>query len=69
MQTYQDDEGWWTRTVTYGGQVFSARCPVCARFVRVNKTAKVYVEHAGLVEPNARCKRHGRVMTPWLTWA
>lgn len=63
-----DDEGWWSRTVCYGEQVFSARCPQCARFVKTDSTAKVMVEWAGLKEPNATCTKHGRVMTPFLAW-
>lgn len=64
-----DDEGWWSRTVTFGDQTFSARCPHCARFVKVDKTAKVWVERAGLAEPNATCSKHGRIETPFLDWA
>ena len=63
-----DDEGWWSRTVSFGDQVFSARCPDCARFVKVDDTAKTLVEMGGLHEPNATCKKHGRVMTPFLAW-
>lgn len=64
-----DEEGWWTRTVRYGDHVFSARCPECARFVKTDKTASVMVEWGGLKKPNATCKRHGRVSTPFLAWA
>lgn len=64
-----DDEDWWTRTVTYGAAVFSARCPDCARFVKTDETADVMVEWGGLHKPNATCKKHGRVSTPFLAWA
>jgi len=63
------DEGWWSRTITFGDQIFSARCPKCARFVRVDETAKVWTERAGVAEPNATCAKHGRVETPFLDWA
>lgn len=64
-----DDEGWWTRTVRYDEQVFSARCPICARFVKCDATATIGVEWAGVKEPNATCAKHGRVETPFLAWA
>ena len=67
-ETSWDDEGWWSKTVTYGEQVFSARCPDCARFVKTDETADVMVEQGGLRRPNATCKKHGRVMTPFLAW-
>lgn len=64
-----NDEGWWTRIVRYGDQVFSARCPDCARFVKTDKEAKLGFEWAGVREPNATCAKHGRVSTPFLAWA
>lgn len=64
-----DDEEGRTRTVTYGEQIYSARCPECARFVKMDEVAKCYVERGGLKEPNATCKKHGRVKTPFLAWA
>ena len=64
-----DDEGWWSRTVCFGDHVFSARCPQCARFVKVDESAKVMVEYGDLYEPNATCAKHGRIKTPWLGWA
>ena len=68
-ETSLDDEGWWTRTVCYGDHVFSARCPNCARFVKTDATAETMVEWGGLHRPNATCKKHGRVSTPFLGWA
>jgi hypothetical protein len=65
----EDEEGWWSRTVTYGDQVYSARCPDCARFVKMDATALTIVEWGGLHAPNATCAKHGRVRTPFLTWA
>lgn len=67
--TTDDEAGWWTRVVRYGEHVFSARCPECARFVKVDATAQVMVEWGGLRGPNATCFRHGRVETPFLGWA
>ena len=66
---WDDDEGWWTRTVCYGDAVYAARCPKCARFVKTDETAKQRFESADLVEPNATCRLHGRVETPFLGWA
>jgi hypothetical protein len=63
-----DDEGWWSRQVTYGEAVYAARCPQCARFVKLDPTAKLLFESAELKEPNATCTRHGRVKTPFLCW-
>lgn len=65
---WEDDEGWWTRTVIYGGAIYSARCPICARFVKTDQSARAGLETADLREPNATCKKHGRVATPFLGW-
>lgn len=67
--SWDDDDGWWTRTVRYGEHVFASRCPECARFVKTDETAKTMLEWGGLHEPNATCKVHGRVSTPFLAWA
>lgn len=64
-----DEEGWWTRTVTFGEAVYAARCPTCARFVRADKSAVMHPESADLAMPNATCAKHGRVATPFLGWA
>lgn len=66
---WDDDEGWWSRTIVYGDAIYSARCPHCARFVKTDDTAKRMVESADLAEPNATCGKHGRVETPFLGWA
>jgi hypothetical protein len=66
---WDDDEGWWSRQVAYGGAVYAARCPECARFVKTDGTAKQMLESAELKEPNATCRKHGRVRTPFLCWA
>jgi len=63
-----DGEGWWTRPVVYGDAIYAARCPHCARFVSTDETAKRQAESADLVEPNATCSKHGRIMTPFLGW-
>ena len=65
---FDDDEGWWTRTVTYGDAIYSARCPDCARFVKTDKQILRLLETADLREPNASCSKHGRVRTPFLGW-
>lgn len=67
-----DDEGWYSRTVTFGEAVYAARCPECARFVKVDEKAMVG-QHLGeqaseLPQPNATCAKHGRVKTPFLHW-
>ena len=64
-----DDEGWWTRTVNYGGALYAARCPHCARFVKTDKFVTRLLDDAKLKEENALCSRHGRVKTPFLGWA
>lgn len=69
MSHWDDDEGWWTRTVVYGDSIWAARCPKCARFVKTDKTALIREEYAEMVEPNATCAKHGRVATPFLGWA
>lgn len=64
-----DDEGWWSRTISYGDAVYAARCPICARFVKCDDGATARWEYsADLTRPNATCKRHGRVATPFLAW-
>ena len=67
-----DDEGWWTRTVTFGEAFYAARCPECARFVKVDETAMTRgrgdEQEGELPKPNATCKKHGRVTTPFLGW-
>ena len=65
---FDDDEGWWSRTVVYGEAVYAARCPKCARFVKCDAHAKCLTESADLAEPNATCAKHGRVKTPFLAW-
>jgi hypothetical protein len=62
------EEGMWSRTVRYGDQIFAARCPKCSRFMKTDEVAKVMVEWSGLKEPNATCKKHSRVRTPFLMW-
>ncbi len=65
-----DGEGWWTRTVKYGDAYYSARCPECARFVKCDDVAQAQWDvSAELAKPNATCKKHGRVKTPFLAWA
>jgi hypothetical protein len=64
-----DEEGWWSKTIGYGDAIYAARCPECARFVKTDKSAKRHGEHADLAEPNATCRKHGRVTTPFLGWA
>jgi len=68
LTCFDSDEGWWLRTVRFGDQVFSARCPECARFVKVDDEVKLRVDFAGVAEPNATCSKHGRVKTPFLAW-
>ena len=67
-----DDEGWWSRTVTFGEAVYAARCPECARFVKVDDKAMLKgflgEQEAEVAEPNATCAKHGRVKTPFLCW-
>jgi hypothetical protein len=65
---YVSSDGWWTWTVKYGDAIYAARCPDCGRRVKTDKVAKRLVEFANLVEPNATCKKHGRVKTPFLDW-
>ena len=64
-----EGEGWWSRTIIYGDRVYSARCPVCARFVKTDDSAKCLTEYGDVAEPNATCAIHGRVKTPFLAWA
>lgn len=63
-----DDDGWWTRTVVYGDAIYAARCPRCARFVQTDDTARRHEDSAELTHPNATCRKHGRVETPFLGW-
>ena len=64
-----DDEGWWSRTVKYGDRYYSARCPECARFVKCDREASLMAGWGDVAEPNATCKKHGRIKTPFLAWA
>lgn len=68
LAAYEDEEGWWSRTIRYGDALYAARCPECARFVKTDPTALRHIEHADLREPNATCRKHGRVRTPFLAW-
>jgi hypothetical protein len=65
---WDDDEGWWSRTIGYGDGVYAARCPKCARFVKTDDSAKCKFESGELAEENATCSKHGRVKTPFLGW-
>ena len=65
---WDDDEGWWSRTVCYGEGIYAARCPQCARFIKTDETATTTFESAELAKPNATCRKHGRVKTPFLGW-
>ena len=64
-----DGEGWWSALVQYGEAVYARRCPRCARFVRCDDKALLRSESAEIFQPNATCRRHGRVVTPFLAWA
>ncbi len=67
-----DDEGWWSRTVIFGTAIYASRCPECACFVKVDSVAKTRgrgdEQQSDLAKPNATCKKHGRVTTPFLGW-
>lgn len=65
---YDDEIGWWTHTVCYGEAIYAARCPHCARFVKTDDTATLRFESADLRKPNATCRVHGRIETPFLGW-
>ena len=53
------------RQVYESGATFVPVCPTCGRFVKADKTISVN-EITGLKdEPNATCKKHGRVKMPF----
>ena len=60
-----------TRRVAYGGDddsdgsmVFVPVCKVCGRYVKADETVKWNEAH-GPAEPNATCKKCGRVGMPF----
>jgi len=60
-----------TPTVAYGPidddyAVFYRICPKCGRYVKADEKSKCG-EYLG-EEPNATCKRCGRVQMPFCTW-
>ena len=65
------DYGEGTPVVSYGPfegdyHFYFRVCPKCGRFVRPDDTAKI-PEYQGR-EPNATCKRCGRVQMPFCSW-
>ncbi|MDH3740287.1 MAG: hypothetical protein OER56_01700 [Hyphomicrobiales bacterium] len=64
------DEGWWTPRASYGDAVYSRRCPHCAAFVKPDKSIKImWMTETPADEPNATCKKHGRIKMPFLCWS
>jgi hypothetical protein len=51
-----------------GSAVYFRVCPKCSRFVKADKTILVQGsgEEAIVHEPNATCKKHGRVEMPFM---
>lgn len=65
-----DYEG--TPTIVYGFwdnefAIYYKVCPKCGRFVKADDTTRL-PEHQGN-EPNATCKKCGRVQMPFCTWS
>lgn len=56
-----------TPTIAYekGDEIalFYRVCPICGRFVKADGVTMLNSD-----EPNATCKRHGRVRMPFCTW-
>jgi len=52
-----------SRLISYtGGALFNRTCPTCGRFVKPDATILVNgLDEIHPTEPNATCKRHGRV--------
>ena len=54
-----------TPRVYYGDMCFVRLCPECARFVKADETLNYkhnkWTEEDKFDEPNATCKKHGRV--------
>ena len=46
--------------------VFYRICPICGRYVKADDRTKI-PEYLG-TEPNATCKKCGRVQMPFCTW-
>jgi hypothetical protein len=47
-----------------GVPVFVRVCPNCSRFVKADESIKLFTMHPHIREPNASCKRCGRVEMP-----
>ena len=58
------------RRVVYGeGATFIPVCPKCGRFVKADESIRVKGMDGNVVsEPNATCKKDGRVEMPFEGW-
>ncbi|PKN97982.1 MAG: hypothetical protein CVU42_13750 [Chloroflexi bacterium HGW-Chloroflexi-4] len=50
------------------GPVFVRLCPVCGRFVKADDSVKCNIDGVPSKEPNATCKKHGRVRMDFYCW-
>lgn len=61
------------RRVSYGDGAsgkaqFVPVCPICGRFVRADDTIQIRGEQVDFEQPNATCKKCGRVEMPFEGW-
>lgn len=61
LVTYTPEEG-------SEGSVFVRLCPICGRFVKPDESIKVNMDGRPLPEPNANCKKHGRIRMHFYLW-
>ena len=66
---FDDDEGWWTRTVSWeGGHVVSQRCPSCGRFMARDTFKAKSNWFTDEWKTEAHCGKCGDVEPVFLCW-
>ncbi|PKO03064.1 MAG: hypothetical protein CVU43_04595 [Chloroflexi bacterium HGW-Chloroflexi-5] len=59
---------WYANEETGDGPVFVRFCLECGQFVKADESVCTSMDGVPSDEPNATCKKHGRVRMPFYCW-